>query len=361
MKEDKEDRHEESPRHEHPHGGHSHEAEKHDDGGSHGHTHGAIDPSILTTEKGIWALKWSFIGLFITAVLQAVVVWYTGSVALLADTIHNFSDATTAIPLWIAFAIGLWKPTKRFTYGFGRVEDLAGVFIVLAILASAIFAGYESIKRLYAPQDITYLWAVAAASIVGFIGNEAVAVFRIKVGREIGSAALIADGYHARTDGLTSLAVLVGAIGVWLGFPLADPIVGLVITLMILKIVWDSAKSVFTRLLDGVDPNVPDEIAAAVKETPQVEEVTEVRVRWLGHNLHAELNLAVNPQLSVAEAHKVAVAAQQNLLEKIKYLAQATIHIDPTDASGEKHHENLQSKFHRQNADEKRSMSHEEH
>jgi len=186
-REEKSHGHQGSHGHDHPHGGHSHKADKH--GGSHGHTHGAIDPSILTTEKGIWALKWSFIGLFITAILQAVVVWYTGSVALLADTIHNFSDATTAIPLWIAFAIGLWKPSKRFTYGLGRVEDLAGVFIVLAILISAILAGYESIKRLYAPQEVTYLWAVAAASIVGFIGNEAVAIFRIKVGREIGSAA----------------------------------------------------------------------------------------------------------------------------------------------------------------------------
>jgi len=335
-REEKSHGHQGSHGHDHPHGGHSHKADKH--GGSHGHTHGAIDPSILTTEKGIWALKWSFIGLFITAILQAVVVWYTGSVALLADTIHNFSDATTAIPLWIAFAIGLWKPSKRFTYGLGRVEDLAGVFIVLAILISAILAGYESIKRLYAPQEVTYLWAVAAASIVGFIGNEAVAIFRSKVGREIGSAALIADGYHARTDGLTSLAVLFGAIGVWLGFPLADPIVGLVITLMILKIVWDSAKSVFIRLLDGVEPNVVDEITEAAKQTLQVEEVTEVRVRWLGHNLHAELNLAVNPQLTLAQAHEVAVEAQRNLLEKVNYLSHATVHVDPSNVSGEAHH-----------------------
>ena len=333
---DKSHRHGESHGHDHPHGDHSHDAGKH--GGSHGHTHGTIDPSILTTAKGIWALKWSFIGLFITAILQAVVVWYTGSVALLADTIHNFSDATTAIPLWIAFAIGLWKPTKRFTYGLGRVEDLAGVFIMLAILISAILAGYESIKRLYAPQDVTYLWAVVAASIVGFIGNETVAVFRIKVGREIGSAALIADGYHARTDGLTSLAVLFGAIGVWLGFPLADPIVGLIITLMILRIVWASGKSVFTRLLDGVEPNVVDEITEAAKRTPQVEEVTEVRVRWLGHNLHAELNLAVNPQFTLAQAHGVAVEAQRNLLEQVKYLSHATVHVDPTNVSGEAHH-----------------------
>src|ERR1035437_1264760 len=195
-------------------------------GHSHEHTHGIVGPSILTAQRGIRALKWSLVGLFITAALQAVVVWYSGSIALLADTIHNFGDAATAIPLWIAFAVGLWKPTKRYTYGFGRVEDLAGLFIVFMICLSALIAAYESIMHIIRPQPVTYLWAVMAASIVGFLGNEAVAIFRIRVGKQIGSAALVADGYHARTDGLTSLAVLAGAIGVWLGFPLADPIVG---------------------------------------------------------------------------------------------------------------------------------------
>jgi cation diffusion facilitator family transporter len=145
-------------------------------------------------------------------------------VALLADTIHNFGDAATAIPLAIAFWFARQKPSERFTFGYGRVEDLAGMAIVLTILASAIIAGYESIQRLLNPQDISYVWVVIAASIIGFLGNEAVAMFRIRVGREISSVALIADGYHARVDGWTSLAVLFGAIGVWLGYPLADPI-----------------------------------------------------------------------------------------------------------------------------------------
>ena len=208
--------------HEHPHDDHAHGEE-----GGHGHTHGIVDPSILTTERGIWAVKWGFVGMFVTALLQVIVVYYTGSIALMADTIHNFGDALTAIPLVAAFLLARWKPSRKFTYGYGRVEDLPGVFVVLMILISAITAAYVSIDRFFHPQEVTFLWAVVAASIIGFLGNEAVAELRIRVGNEIGSAALVADGQHARTDGLTSLAVLFGAIGVWLGYPLADPVVGL--------------------------------------------------------------------------------------------------------------------------------------
>jgi cation diffusion facilitator family transporter len=304
----------------------------------HGHTHGAIDPSILTTQRGIWAIKWSFIGLFATAVFQMVIVILTGSVALLADTIHNVGDAATAIPLWIAFRLAGRKPTKRFTYGYGRVEDLAGVAIVLTILLSAIVSGYESLDRFFHPQTVKYLWAVIVAAIVGFLGNEAVAQFRIKVGREIGSAALVADGHHARVDGLTSLAVMFGAVGVWLGYPLADPVVGLLITVAILQIVWQSGKSIFARLLDGVDPEIIDEIRHAVNHTPGVCDVTEIRIRWLGHRLHAELNIAVSPDSSVKEGHGIATEVRHQLLHHLRYLSNATIHIDPVNASGEEHH-----------------------
>lgn len=230
------------------------------------------------------------------------------------------------------------RPSRRFTYGYGRVEDLAGVLIILIILFSACTAAYESIQRLYHPQDVTYLWAVIIASVVGFLGNEAVAIFRIRVGKEINSAALIADGYHARADGLTSLAVLVGAIGVRLGYPLADPIIGLLITLTPLRIVWDSSKTVLIRLLDGVEPKVIDKIKHAVAHVPGVRGVSEVRGRWLGHWLHAELNLAVTPVITVVEAHKIAVEARHQLLHHLPYLANAVIHIDPADMAGEHAH-----------------------
>ena len=317
--------------------GHSHSA-SHSEPTHHAHTHGAVDPSILSSERGIWAIKWSFVGLFATAIFQAVIVLLSSSVALLADTIHNVGDAATAIPLWVAFSLARRKPSKRFTYGLDRVEDLAGVAIVLIILLSALLAGYLSIDRFLRPQAVEYLWAVIIASVIGFLGNEAVAIFRIKVGREIGSAALVADGYHARVDGLTSLAVLFGAVGVGLGYPLADPIVGLVITAAILRIVWESGRAVFTRLLDGVDPEVIDEITHAVNHTQGVREVTEVRLRWSGHRLHAEVNLAVSPKLSVAEGHAIAVEVRHQLLHHLPYLSNVAIHIDPEHLSGEEHH-----------------------
>jgi cation diffusion facilitator family transporter len=316
----------------HPHG-HHHERDH-----AHGHTHGIVDPSITTSDRGLWAIKWSFVGLMATAVLQLVVVFVSGSVALLADTIHNFGDAATAIPLAIAFWFARKKPSERFTFGYGRVEDLAGVAIVLTILASAIIAGYESLERLLHPQDITHLWAVMGASILGFLGNEGVAIFRIRIGREISSAALIADGYHARVDGWTSLAVLFGAIGVWLGYPLADPIIGLLITAAIFGIVIQSGKSIFFRMLDGAELKVIAEIRHTAEHVPQVKEVTEVRARWLGHRLHAELNIAVDPQLTIAQAHAVAAEVRHRLLHHLDYLSLVVIHVDPADQSGEAHH-----------------------
>src|SRR5216684_3407067 len=305
---------------------------------SHGHTHGIVDPSIATSGRGLWAIKWSFVGLAATAVLQLVVVFMSGSVGLLADTIHNLGDAATAIPLGIAFWFARKKPSARFTFGYGRVEDLAGVAIVVTILASAIIAGYESIERLLHPQEISHLWAVIGASIVGFLGNEGVAIFRIRVGREISSAALIADGYHARVDGWTSLAVLVGAVGVWLGYPLADPIVGLLITAAIFGIVIQSGKSIFTRMLDGAEPQVIDEIRHVTGHVPQVREVTEVRARWLGHQLLAEVNIAVDAALTVEEGHEIAADVHRQLMAHLPFLARAIVHVDPVGASGEKHH-----------------------
>jgi cation diffusion facilitator family transporter len=264
----------------------------------HRHRHGAVDPAIATTARGMWALKWSFLGLLVTALLQMAVVWLSGSVALLADTIHNVADACTALPLWVAFTLARRPPSRRFPYGYGRVEDLAGVAIVLTIVLSALGAGYESITRLLHPQPVQHLWAVTAAAVLGFLGNEAVAIFRIKVGREIGSAALVADGYHARVDGITSIAVLGSAVGGWAGYPVIDPLIGLLITGVILGIVWQSGKTVLTRLLDGVDPEMIDTITHAAGHTPGVQQVTEVRARWIGHRLHAEVNVTVLPQRS---------------------------------------------------------------
>jgi cation diffusion facilitator family transporter len=310
----------ETRRHRHGH----HHGHGHDHAAPHGHTHGVVDPTIATTDRGIFAIKWSFIILGLTAALQMAVVFASGSVALLADTVHNIGDATTAIPLWVAFVLARRKPTPAFTYGYGRVEDFAGIIIVLIILISALVAGYEAIDRFIHPHPVQFLGWVAVAGVIGFVGNEAVAVFRIRVGREINSAALIADGYHARTDGLTSLAVVIGAAGVWFGFPLADPIIGLLITLAIFGIVWQSSKAVLTRMLDGIDPAIIREIRHAAGHVPGLE-LEAVKARWLGHRLRANIVVTVDPMMTVAEAVGRAETLRRVLHDHMPALDEATI------------------------------------
>lgn len=314
-------------------GGHGYAYDGHHDhthSEGHSHTHGIVDPSIATTTRGIWAIQWSFVILATTAILQFGVVFASGSIGLLADTIHNVGDAVTAIPLWVAFLLARRKPTATFTYGLGRAEDLAGLTIVLIILLSAMVAGYQAIDRLIHPQAVQHLGWLAAAGLLGFLGNEGVAALRIRVGRQIHSAALIADGYHARTDGLTSLAVVVGAMGIWLGFPLADPIVGLLITILILGIVWQSGRAVVTRMLDGVEPGIVDEISHAARHVAGVIDVFDAKARWVGHKLHADVVITVDNELSLASANTIAAALRRELLAHLPALAVVNFHFDTT-------------------------------
>lgn len=298
------------------------------------HSHDAadsVDDTLESTAAGIRTVKISLLVLGLTALIQIVIVVMSGSVALAADTIHNFADALTAVPLWIAFALGAKPATRRYTYGFGRVEDLAGSFVVAMITMSAIIAGYEAIARLIHPQQIEHVGWVALAWLVGFIGNEWVALYRIRVGHRIGSAALIADGLHARTDGFTSLAVLCSAGGVALGFPLADPIVGLLITAAILAVLRTAARDVFRRLLDGVDPAMVDAAEQALAARPGVQAVRSVRMRWIGHRLHADAELDVDPALDLAQAHRIAHDAEHELTHTVPKLTTALIHAYPAE------------------------------
>jgi cation diffusion facilitator family transporter len=302
----------------------------HHNRGHHSHDHAdSVDDALESSALGIRAVKISLVGLAVTALFQLVIVALSGSVALAADTIHNFSDALTAIPLWIAFALGRRAASKRYTYGLGRVEDLAGLFVVLMIALSAIIAGYQAIRRLIHPMAIEHLGWVAAAGVIGFLGNELVALYRIRVGRRIGSAALVADGLHARTDGFTSLAVVLGALGVWLGFPLADPIVGLLITVAILVVLRSAARDVFSRLLDGVDPDLVESAEAALAREPGVRAVRRLRMRWIGHRLHADAELDIDPDISLREAHALAHNAEHRLTHAVPRLSSALIHAYP--------------------------------
>lgn len=296
--------------HPHDHGDHDHQHPTGIKGFLYGlfvpHTHDAadsIDDELEASTQGVRALKISLFILLGTTVLQLLVVLISGSVALLADTIHNFSDALTAVPLWIAFILGRRAATRRYTYGFGRAEDLAGLFIVAVVALSAVLAAWQSIDRLFHPQPIQNLGWVVAAGVIGFIGNETVAIYRIRVGQKIGSAALVADGVHARTDGFTSLAVVVGAIGVMLGFPLADPVVGLVISAAIIVLLWGTVRSIGRRLMDGIEPSLLERAEHAIKHTPGVLAVSVVQLRWVGHRLQGAATIVVaDSPLSQAEA-----------------------------------------------------------
>ncbi|MEP7060237.1 MAG: cation diffusion facilitator family transporter [Actinomycetota bacterium] len=297
---------------------------------THGHEHfGPADVSLMATSQGV-RVTWITLGLLaLTASAQLAVVALSGSVSLIADTIHNFTDALTAIPLLIAFRLARRPPNRRYTYGYHRAEDVAGVVIVLLIAASAVVAAIEATRHLVHPQPLRQVPWVLAAGIAGFLGNEVVSVYRIRVGKRIGSTALVADGLHARTDGLTSLGVVVSAAAALAGFDRADPAIGLAITAVILLTLWSAAKSVLHRMLDGTDEQTVTLIEAVAATVPGVEHVGDARARWTGHQLRAELSIDVDPSVSVEAGHAIAELVRGALLHGVPRLAEASVHVDP--------------------------------
>lgn len=337
------------------HGEHNHHHD-HDDARDHDHEHRAgaiglvgsllhrhrhevaVDPALESNAEGIRTLWTSLVALAVTGAIQLAISIQSGSVGLLADTIHNFSDALTAVPLWLAFVVGKRPANRRYTYGYGRAEDAAGLAIVLIIFISALLALWETYQKLVHPSPIHQVGWVMAAALVGFLGNEAVALLRIRTGRRIGSAALEADGAHARVDGLTSLGVLVGAVAVALGAPIADPIVGLLISVAILFVTKDATVAMWHRLMDAVDPTLVEQAEAIARSTPGVVDVHDLRVRWLGHRLQASLQVTVDEDLSLSDAHAISEEVRHRLFHAFPRLADASIHVDPCGHSGVNHH-----------------------
>jgi cation diffusion facilitator family transporter len=346
--------------HHHGDGHHEHEHEREH---GHGHEHGAgllarlahvvrphsheaadkVDAAVEGSAEGMRALWVSLAVLAVTAMIQAAVVVLSGSVSLLGDTLHNAADALTAVPLGVAFLAGRRPPTRRYTYGYGRAEDLAGIVIVLLILASSALAAYEAVTRLLHPERVSDLIAVAAAALIGFAGNELVARYRVRVGRRIGSAALVADGLHARTDGFTSLAVLLGAGGVALGWNWADPVIGLVITVAILTVLYQAAREIYRRLMDAVDPALVDLAESTLRAVPGVLGTGHVQLRWTGHRLRAECEIIVSADATAVEGHQVAVTAEHDLLHALPRLSAALVHADPEPRQGTDPHAILAS------------------
>ena len=307
---------------------HPHEHEHEHEGGLRGflselfvpHTHDsadAVDDALEASARGIRAVKISLWVLLATTALQLGVVFISGSVALLADTVHNFSDALTAIPLWVAFVLGRRAASRRYPYGLGRAEDIAGLFIVVVVALSSIVAAWQSIERLINPHPLENLWWVIAAGIIGFAGNEAVAIYRIRVGRRIGSAALVADGVHARTDGFTSLAVVVGAAGVMLGMPLADPIVGLIISAAIIVLLWGTTKRIGLRLMDGIEPDLLERAERALLRSDGVISVDGLRLRWAGHRLQGDALVTLD-DIPLSRASALLARAEANVITDLR-------------------------------------------
>jgi len=332
------DHHDGGQHHDHAHG-HGH---AHDHGGgifgwlrhtfAHSHDiHDKVDDVMESHERGFWATKWALVSLGITTVIQVIIVWSSGSAALFADTVHNLGDGLNSVPLLLAFSLQRRVRSRRFSYGMGRTEDLAGIVIVLSIAVSAAVAGWESVRKLLDPEPITHLPWVTLAALIGFIGNEAVAWLQIRTGKQIGSAALVADGKHALIDGFTSLAVLVAVGGVLIGVPILDPIVGLLITATILVILKGASVAVFRRLLDGIEPEILAEVEHAPLHVDGVVDVHEARARWLGHKVRAELHLTVDRRLSVEESHRIVERVQEALEAHVPAFGGATIHVCPGD------------------------------
>jgi cation diffusion facilitator family transporter len=298
----------------------------------------SLDQMLTGTDAGMRTLETSLVVLALTASVQLAIVIVSSSVALLGDTIHNFADALTAVPLGLAFWLERKAPSRRYPYGYGRAEDLAGVFICLAIAVSALVAGWVAVERLIDPRPVNHLGWVAAAGGVGFVGNELVARYRIRVGRRLGSAALVADGLHARTDGFTSLAVVGGALGVAAGWSRADPVVGLLITVVLVNILRQAARDIFRRLVDSMDPELVEQVETVLASVEGVQQVETVRIRWVGHELHADASVVSDRDLSLAAAHAISEEAHHRLLHEVPRLSHALIHSDPCAITGEEPH-----------------------
>ena len=323
--------------HEHEEHNHDHDHDAHDHG--HGHEHGRVDADLYGNRAGLRAVQISTVGMLLVSAIQFAIATIGGSAGLFADALHNFGDVFTTIALWIAFVISNRTANQRYTYGYYRAEDLAGIFIVLVIIASATASAVESVQKLISGNTPTQIYLSMAAALVGVAGNELLAQYKISVGKRINSVPLIADGQHSRIDGLTSLAAFVGLVGVELGFPKADPIAGIVITIVIVTVVFSTSRSVLQRLLDAVDPHIVPTIITTALAVPGVEQVTDIRARWVGHTLHVVMNIEVDAELTLSKAHAIAEEVRHRLFHDIKGISEVLIHTDPSSVSGDHHQE----------------------
>jgi cation diffusion facilitator family transporter len=306
---------------------HHHDDHPHDHAprGSHGHTHGTInaEPDALRVTLVSSAV------LGTVAAVELAVAIVSNSAGVLADGLHNLGDLSTTIALAAAFVISRRAPTKRFPYGYHRGEDLAGLFVVLLIVASAVASGVTSIEHLIHRQQVSQFGAAVAVALLGFLGNEAVAQYKTMAGKRLGSMTLVADGQHSRVDGFASLAAAAGVLGAWAGAPILDPVAGLVLTLVIGWVAVDTARHVTARLLDEADASLVELITETAAAVPGVLSVAGATARWTGRKVRAELTLEVSPGDTVARAHALGEEVRHRLFHRVDSLADVIVHLDP--------------------------------
>ncbi len=338
-----------SHHHHHDDGGHHHHGGKllvklaqalHLPGFTHDHSHAdlAADRAFLDNRLAVRTVWIALLALGATTALQVVIYIASGSVALLADTVHNLGDALNSIPLLFAFYIARRAANRRYTYGYGRLEDIAGVFIVISIGFSAAYIIYESVQRLLNPLPLENLEWIALASLVGFVGNELVALMQIRVGRHIGSDAMIADGQHALIDGLTSLAVLIAVIGTLIGLPILDPIVGVVIGIAIVGITWNAIKAIWYRMMDAVDPHLVEHVEAHARGVAGVDEVLTLRLRWVGHRMYGVMKVAVPADTTLEAGGEIVSGVKQEAGLVIPQLAELAVEVITTPSKSPPKH-----------------------
>lgn len=318
-----------------PDRGHGDDGHSHD---GHEHSHTTLDRDLLTRRRGLRAIWISAAGLAATAAVQFGIVAISSSAGLFADALHNLGDVAGTGALYLGFRLAMRPASDRFPHGWRRFEDLAGLVIVLAIAVSGALALFDSLDALLGGgHTVTNAaWAFGAA-LVGAVGNEAVAIYKIRVGRSIRSAALIADGRHARVDGLVSLGAAVGIAGAAAGYPVADPLAGLVIVAVIAGILVRTAREVIPRIVDAVDPELVAELETVARQVPDVEGVHDVRPRHVGGGLLVQLHVEIDGDLSLREAHHVSERVSHHLAHEFPNVLTVDIHIDPAGEHDDAH------------------------
>ncbi len=332
------DHHEKRPEHEHEHEhGHEHEhehgetahnesrdGEHHDhSAASHGHHHGSLGDEplrVALVSSGVLGL---------VAALELFAGLATGSSAVLSDSFHNLADVSTTIALAAAFLLSRRHATRRFPYGYHRVEDLAGLLVLGLILASAVLAGFDSVTHLLHPQPLGTPLLALAAALIGVVGNEAVGQYKLRAAARAHSTSLAADGKHSRLDGAVSLGAAVGVTGSWLGFHLLDPLAGLALTGLILYVGWETAGHVTGRLMDEADYVMEQLITEIAGRHEGLQKITGVHARWTGRQLLADLTIEVDATATVAQGHAIAEAIRHELFHEITQLREVLIHVDP--------------------------------